>query len=259
MLSTNPVEPPPGLQKKTWRMLENRWKVLEDPVDDHPRDEDANQRQQDLKEMEFPKLSLGNYSKNQVRKRTEPKAEKGVPEQAQKPMVKSAAGGGQLNLFYPQEVLQELHPCINAENAVGGWKFIKGVMDSGATDSVIHPSECADYEIQESAGSKAGQKWTSASGGVIPNLGQKILEVLTEDGVESRMKYQAADVSRTLNSITEICDAGGEEGQYVIFSKWGGTVYNPSSQRQTPFEREGGIYTMGMWVKPKSGFTRPAE
>ena len=175
------------------------------------------------------------------------------------PKERGNFSGGQLNLFYPQDALKELHPCIPCENAVGGWKFIKGVMDSGATDSVIHPSECADYEIQESAGSKAGQNWTSASGGVIPNLGQKILEVVTEDGVESRIKYQAADVSRTLNSITEICDAGGDEGQYVIFSKWGGTVYNPSSQRQTPFEREGGIYTMGMWVKPKSGFTRPAE
>ena len=187
------------------------------------------------------------------------KTEEVMPGKAQEPKPKVNVGDGQLNLFYPQEVLQELHPCINAGTDAGGWRYIKGVMDSGATDSVIHPSECAEYEIQESAGSKAGQNWTSASGGVIPNLGQKILEVVTEDGVESRVKYQAADVSRTLNSITEICDAGGEEGQYVIFSKWGGTVYNPSSQRQTPFEREGGIYTMGMWVKPKSVFTRPAE
>ena len=164
----------------------------------------------------------------------------------------------ELNLFLPHVVRQELHPCINAASSTGGWKYVKGVMDSGATDSVIHPSECEEYEIQESPGSKVGQNWTSASGGVIPNLGQKILDVVTEDGIESQVKYQAADVSRTLNSITEICDAGGEEGQYVIFSKWGGTVYNPKLKRQTPFEREGGIYTMGMWVKPKVGFTRPA-
>ena len=138
-----------------------------------------------------------------------------------------------------------------------GWEKIKGVMDSGASESVAHPSVCPAYEVSESVGSKAGQNYTSASGDIIPNLGQKVLDVVSDDGRETKVRYQAADVSRTLNSVSEICDAGDPvNGQYVIFSKWGGYVYNPSSGRQTPFEREQGIYTMEMWVKPKSGFTR---
>ena len=251
---------PPGLGTK----VSNRWIAFTDHNDQSPKVEEAQERKRDLQEMEsykkeFPKIALGNYSKNQVKKKMQSdeswiKVEEAVPVAG-----KERFGEKQLNLFYPTAARTELHPCITAETRSGGWKYIKGVMDSGATDSVIHPSECAEYEIEESEGSRAGQNWTSASGGVIPNLGQKILEVVTDDGVESKVKYQAADVSRTLNSITEICDAGGDEGQYVIFSKWGGTVYNPAQQRQTPFEREGGIYTMGMWVKPKAPFQRQAE
>ena len=135
-------------------------------------------------------------------------------------------------------------------------------MDSGASESVAHPSLCEAYEVTESVGSRAGQNYTSASGDVIPNLGEKVLDVVTEDGVESKVKYQAADVSRTLNSVSEICDAGGSgEGQYVLFTKWGGHIFNPSTGRQTPFQREDGIYTLEMWVKPKAApvFTRPEQ
>ena len=160
-----------------------------------------------------------------------------------------------LHLFYPEAALQELHPCITTGDN-GGWQHIKGVMDSGATDSVTHPSTCAEYEVQESAGSRVGQKYTSASGDAIANLGEKVLDVMSENGVESRIKYQAADVSRTLNSVSEICDAGDAvQGQYVLFNKWGGVVLNLVTGRQIPFAREDGIYTMEMWVKPQAGFT----
>ena len=256
MTRTNQVHTPPGLEKSSV----NRWAILEDREEN----DDRNQRQKDLREMELPKVSLGDYEKDFPRVSMGNYSKK---TKAQPVMINSTKNEikpreisflSELNVLFRHEAYKELNPCINAASSTGGWKYVKGVMDSGATDSVIHPSECEEYEIQESPGSKAGQNWTSASGGVIPNLGQKILDVVTEDGIESQVKYQAADVSRTLNSITEICDAGGEEGQYVIFSKWGGTVYNPTLKRQTPFEREGGIYTMGMWVKPKLGFTRPA-
>ena len=92
--------------------------------------------------------------------------------------------------------------------------------------------------------------YVSASGDLIPNLGEKVISVVSNDGKESFVKCQIADVSRTLNSVSEICDAGGEQGQYVLFNKWGGAVMNPVTGRQTPFAREGGIYTLEMWVKP---------
>ena len=84
----------------------------------------------------------------------------------------------------------------------------------------------------------------------MPNLGEQVLPVTTADGRETNVSYQLADVSRALNSVSEICDAGGEDGQLVLFSKWGGQILNLQSWRKTHFEREGGIYTMGMWVRP---------
>ena len=55
----------------------------------------------------------------------------------------------------------------------------------------------------------SGQAYLSASNTEIPNLGEQVLDVVLESGKESQIKYQMADVSRPLNSISEICDAGG--------------------------------------------------
>ena len=137
---------------------------------------------------------------------------------------------------------------------------MKAVMDSGASESVSHPSLCPDYDVVPSEGSKVGQKYVSASGDEIENLGEQLIEIVTDDGISGQMKYQSADVTRPLNSISEMCDAGGEDGQYVIFSKWGGVVLNLETGRRIPFQREEGIYTLNVWVKPKpneatAGFT----
>ena len=48
----------------------------------------------------------------------------------------------------------------------------------------------------------------SASVDIIENLGEKVIDVVMDDGVETKVKYQSADVKRALNSISEICDAG---------------------------------------------------
>jgi hypothetical protein len=120
---------------------------------------------------------------------------------------------------------------------------------------------CPQYPVQPSPGSIAGESYTSASGDDIPCLGQQILPVVTADGREAQVQYQSADVSRALNSVSEICDGGGEEGQLVLFSKWGGAILNLDTWNKTYFEREGGIYTMGMWVKPpgeNAGTSRPS-
>ena len=74
------------------------------------------------------------------------------------------------------------------------------------------------------------------------------------DGKESELKYQIADVSRPLNSVSEICDAG-EQGQVVVLGRAGGMIINLANGNQTPFQREDGVYCLDVWVKPK-GFTR---
>jgi hypothetical protein len=171
--------------------------------------------------------------------------------------------GKSLNLFFKEPSMKELNPAITRVED-GGWQRIKGVMDSGASESVAHPSMCPQYRVKPSAGSNAGQKYVSASGDVIANLGEQLLDAETDDGMSSRIRYQSADVSRPLNSVSEICDAGGTDGQYVVFSKYGGVIMNLETGRRTPFERVDGIYELGLWIKPPpteeaSVFPRPGK
>ena len=132
-----------------------------------------------------------------------------------------------------------------------GWIKVKGAMDSGATESVAPPSMCPEYLVTPSPGSIADVNYVSASGDLIPNLGEQVLDVQTLDGREGQVKYQIADVSRPLNSVSEICDAGGPLGQHVIFGRWGGAIINLDTGRQVPFPREEGIYNLEFWVKPR--------
>jgi hypothetical protein len=169
-----------------------------------------------------------------------------------------------LNLFYKGEAKndgKELFPMTTEKS--GDWQLIKGVVDSGAAESVAHPSMCPQYPVTPSAGSKAGQCYTSASGDEIPNLGEQLLPVVTMEGRSADLKYQSADVSRPLNSVSEICDGGGPDGQLVLFTKYGGQILNLETGHRTPFEREEGIYTLGMWVRPNNSgasvFPRPGQ
>jgi hypothetical protein len=167
-----------------------------------------------------------------------------------------------LQLFFKEPEMKELNPAISKVED-GGWQRIKGVMDSGASESVAHPSMCPQYMVTPSAGSTVGQKYVSASGDVIANLGEQHLSVVTDDGMSSQIRYQSADVSRALNSVSEICDAGGTDGQYVVFSRYGGVIMNLETGRRTPFERVDGIYELGLWVRPPSNeasvFPRPGN
>jgi len=168
-----------------------------------------------------------------------------------------------LQLFFKEPEMKGLNPAITKVED-GGWQRIQGVMDSGASESVAHPSMCPQYRVKPSAGSNAGQKYVSASGDVIPNLGEQLLDAETDDGMSTKIRYQSADVSRPLNSVSEICDAGGDDGQYVVFSKNGGVIMNLETGRRTPFSRVDGIYELGLWVKPPpseeaSVFPRPGK
>jgi hypothetical protein len=135
-----------------------------------------------------------------------------------------------------------------------GWTRVRSVMDSGCGRSVAPPGMCPTYPIMESEGSKRGQEFVSASEDTIPNLGEQLLVVELDGGDESLLKYQIADVSRALNSITEICDGGHVDyGHHVVFGLRGGMIVNLETGKQTPFEREKNIYCLDYWAKP---FTR---
>ena len=130
----------------------------------------------------------------------------------------------------------------------GEWIRMRSVMDSGCGQSVIPPTACPTYEITSSPGSRRGQKYMAASKHTIPNLGEQLLNIVTDEEKDGKLKYQVADVSRPLNAVSEICDS--EAGNRVLFGRNGGVIYNLTNGRETWFGREGGIYVFDFWVKP---------
>ena len=123
-------------------------------------------------------------------------------------------------------------------------------MDSGSAVSVAPPNVAPWVQMTESEGSRTGVEYTAADGGKIPNLGQQVLEVTTEEGMPATVTYQVAEVTRPLSAVSAICDAGN----VVTFTRTGGCITNETSGQQTMFRRENNVYVMGMWMlKPPDG------
>ena len=138
------------------------------------------------------------------------------------------------------------------------WVSIEVVMDSGAAESVA-PADMAPWvPIQESAGSRAGKKYLSASGEVLKNLGEKKVEVYTNEGMPANATFQVADVTRPLCSIARVCD----QGNVVVFTSSGGYIENVHGTK-THFERSNNVYTLQFHAydpgSSTSGFMRPSR
>ena len=139
----------------------------------------------------------------------------------------------------------------------GGRKFVRveSVVDSGASTPVAPPSMMPGVKVVPSEGSRRGQKWSSASKHKIRNLGEQRLKAVTEEGEETEVLFQIADVSKPLVSVSAIC----ERGNRVIFGRSGGVVQNLTTGNLIPFERRSGIYILSLWLEDdsSSAFHRP--
>ena len=69
------------------------------------------------------------------------------------------------------------------------WTRLRTVMDSGAAESVGPPSMAPGVPIHESPGSRMGQAYIAAGGERIPNIGQRILSVVTNEGHEAQARW----------------------------------------------------------------------
>ena len=139
------------------------------------------------------------------------------------------------------------------------WVRIRTVMDSGAAQSVAPPSMAPGVIIEESPGSQRGQHYISASGGRLPNMGQQKLKVQTNEGRDSKVVYQIAEVSRPLTAVSQTCD----NGNWVVYTPQGGFILSCLTGGRTYFDRRGDIYELDLWVKEEdlqtAGFPRPGH
>ena len=103
------------------------------------------------------------------------------------------------------------------------------MMDSGAADSVAPPTLAPQVEISESPGSRRGQCYVSASAGRMPNMGQKVLNIQTNEGKDTTVLYQIAEVSRPLTSVSATCD----KGNWVVYGPEGGFTMKCETEERT--------------------------
>ena len=90
-----------------------------------------------------------------------------------------------------------------------------------------------------------GQQYIAAGHERIPNLGQQVLNVVTNEGHETQALFQIAEVTRPLTAVGSTCD----RGNVVIYGPHGGCVLNLESGIQTDFVRRGGIYELDLWMR----------
>ncbi len=90
----------------------------------------------------------------------------------------------------------------------GEWEELEIIIDSGATVPVFPPRVGKLYKLQESEGSKNGDEYRVANGDRIPNLGEKVLPVVTEEETIRGITAQIADVTDALQSVRHLNSSG---------------------------------------------------
>ena len=76
--------------------------------------------------------------------------------------------------------------------------FGKITIDSGAAVCVAPPSWCPQYKTQQSAGSKMGVHYVTASGNKVKNEGEERIKIRTKAGDVRQMTFQVAQVAKPL-------------------------------------------------------------
>ena len=116
-----------------------------------------------------------------------------------------------LNFFSEKVKRENLNAAVGITAKTDGWlndpsqwEVIRAIVDSGATVPVIHPSTGQGYEVLDSEASKAGVEYEIANGGVLANLGKKMIAVLTAEGTVRGYQSECADVSKSLQSVRSL-------------------------------------------------------
>ena len=131
----------------------------------------------------------------------------------------------------------------------GEWEEVEITVDSGACESVAPTTFAQGFELKESEGSKAGQKYTTASGTEVPNMGEKTMEVWTKEGNSGQLTFQISEVTKPLGSVKRMCEVGNQ----VVFDDGGSYIINKATGKKTWLEEKNGIYVMKVKISKATG------
>jgi hypothetical protein len=79
-------------------------------------------------------------------------------------------------------------------------------------------------------------------------LGEKVLMMMTDSGEMRQMKFQVANVTKPLGSVSKICKAG----HVVVFDDDGSFIFNKNTGSLDWLREENGTYVLDTYVMPKA-------
>ncbi len=120
------------------------------------------------------------------------------------------------------------------------------MVDSGAGECVCGPDHFEGTIVTEGPERpSANTEYVTADGRRLPNLGDKSVKALSEEGATLAIKFQVTNVDKPLIAVSKLTAAGQE----VSFNENGGTITNKANGRTTAFKRKNNVYVLQIWVK----------
>ena len=127
-------------------------------------------------------------------------------------------------------------------------------VDSGAADHVLPISWLTWIVLTASLGSLRGLHYISASGGRLPNLGQRKVDFWTQEGTFASLIFQVAGINKPLLSVSKLID----DGWRVVFDLEECYLLHKETRKLIKMKRERGVFVIDAFVEPEPGFTRQA-
>ena len=91
----------------------------------------------------------------------------------------------------------------------------------------------------------ANKHYRAANGTKIKDQGGKTIMFKTEDGGVNCMRFRLADVTKTLASVSRMC----QKNNRVVFDSSGSYIENKASGKKMAMKEEGGVYVIEVMVK----------
>ena len=162
---------------------------------------------------------------------------------------------GILSLAFFGEV-EQLHGLPQVEPE---YLEVEMTLDTGASVHAINRLDLPGFKVEESPGSRVGQRFQAAGGPLIPNEGQILLSMIAPGtNKELRCNVQVAAVTRPLLSVTKMTENGKLS---VLCKKDVALILDENQNTLATFHRQGGLYVAMMKVKnPRfTPFARPGR
>ena len=132
------------------------------------------------------------------------------------------------------------------------WEKFIAILDSGASVTVVPPHLGRDYEIVKGQAATDGVRYEIADGTEIPNLGEKLLPIMTREGTWRALKAEVADISKAVQSVWSLV----KTGHRVVFG--GGEagnehyIENVVTGEVNMVEDDGMNYFMTYYIAPRA-------